>query len=238
MGTSAVLAQVATLGPYFAWEPVAGDGWRPLTDLDDVALVSARVRAARALLVERFGLAPADVPERVVASVVFLGMASRLVSPPLAAVALAEALPVARREELWWRPVESGPLPVAVSDVAAVETRGLSDDETAAVFGNAVVRRTVEPLLAVFQDRFRLSPHVLRGNVASALGGAVGMLGRARPDRVDRAGRVLRHVLELEPLAGSARLEHPWRLERNNCCLYYRIPGGGYCGDCVLRRNR
>jgi hypothetical protein len=21
---------------------------------------------------------------------------------------------------------------------------------------------------------------------------------------------------------------------RNNCCLFYKIPGGGKCGDCVL----
>ncbi|WP_372507037.1 (2Fe-2S)-binding protein [Actinomadura madurae] len=24
---------------------------------------------------------------------------------------------------------------------------------------------------------------------------------------------------------------------RNNCCLYYRVPGGGMCGDCGLARN-
>ncbi|TDD91462.1 hypothetical protein E1293_02390 [Actinomadura darangshiensis] len=23
---------------------------------------------------------------------------------------------------------------------------------------------------------------------------------------------------------------------RNNCCLYYRVPGGGMCGDCGLAR--
>ncbi|TDC76951.1 ferric iron reductase, partial [Actinomadura sp. 7K507] len=22
---------------------------------------------------------------------------------------------------------------------------------------------------------------------------------------------------------------------RHNCCLYYRVPGGGMCGDCGLR---
>ena len=24
------------------------------------------------------------------------------------------------------------------------------------------------------------------------------------------------------------------RFKRTSCCLYYRVPGGGYCGDCVL----
>ncbi|MEU7551440.1 (2Fe-2S)-binding protein [Streptomyces sp. NPDC044571] len=23
---------------------------------------------------------------------------------------------------------------------------------------------------------------------------------------------------------------------RRSCCLYYKVPGGGFCGDCVLRR--
>ncbi|MFI1618174.1 (2Fe-2S)-binding protein [Streptomyces lydicus] len=25
---------------------------------------------------------------------------------------------------------------------------------------------------------------------------------------------------------------------RRSCCLYYRVPGGGLCADCVLRRAR
>ncbi|MGG7569367.1 (2Fe-2S)-binding protein [Streptomyces sirii] len=25
---------------------------------------------------------------------------------------------------------------------------------------------------------------------------------------------------------------------RRSCCLYYRAPGGGLCGDCVLRQAR
>ncbi len=27
-----------------------------------------------------------------------------------------------------------------------------------------------------------------------------------------------------------------WTFRRRSCCLYYRVPGGGICGDCVLRR--
>ena len=25
---------------------------------------------------------------------------------------------------------------------------------------------------------------------------------------------------------------------RRTCCLYYRLPGGGLCGDCVLHQRR
>ncbi|MGW5694872.1 (2Fe-2S)-binding protein, partial [Streptomyces asiaticus] len=27
----------------------------------------------------------------------------------------------------------------------------------------------------------------------------------------------------------------PLGYRRRTCCLYYRVPGGGLCGDCVLR---
>ncbi len=221
---TSALAAAAAAGPFFAWTelPASADGWRPLTDLDDPAVVSGRVRAARATLVDRFGLSPAQVPERVVASVLFLGMAARLVSPPLAAVAIAGVLPVPRRADLWWRPVDSGPLPVAYTAVGTADP---------AQFAAGIVDGLVEPLLAVVQDRFRVSPKVLYGNVASALGGAVTMLRGS-----GRAGEVLEGLLREKPLAGAASVEQGM-LRRNNCCLYYRIPGGGYCGDCVLRRD-
>jgi hypothetical protein len=28
-----------------------------------------------------------------------------------------------------------------------------------------------------------------------------------------------------------------WSLARRSCCLLYRVPGAGICGDCVLRRD-
>jgi ferric iron reductase protein FhuF len=187
------------------------------------------------------GLRRAAVPERVAASVLSLGLVSRLVSPPLAAVAVAEVLPAPRPDQLWWRAVASGPLPLGWSAIDAVDTRGWDDDAVAAAFTSIVVDGLVAPLLEAFRDRFRLSPKVLAGNVASALGGAVTILTGARPRHADRAGRVLERVLSRAPLAGAATVRRAaprWVLERNNCCLYYRIPGGGYCGDCVLRHRR
>jgi ferric iron reductase protein FhuF len=98
----------------------------------------------------------------------------------------------------------------------------------------------VESLVEVFARRFRLPEHLLWGNVASALGGAAGMIADAAPELAERAAEVVAGLLERAPLAGTARLERPdparqrWFLVRRNCCLYYRIPGGGTCGDCVL----
>lgn len=239
------LMAAAEIGPFFAWDelgdrPVPRPGpdgaWRPLADLGDPGVVAERVAVARRMLAGASGLSPRTVPERVAASVLSLGMFSRLLSPPLAAVALAEALPAPRRDQVWWRPAAGGPLPVAVAGIEVVATGGTDDDAVAAAFADVVVDGLVGPLLAAFRTGFRLSPKVLHGNVASALGGAVTMLAGARPDRADRARRVLERLLVRDPLVGAAVVRRaPWRLRRNNCCLYYRIPGGGYCGDCVLR---
>jgi ferric iron reductase protein FhuF len=237
------LAAAAAVGPFFAWDelsPAPADGWRPLADLADPDVLAGRVTVTRAALVARSG----PVPERVAASVLSLGMLSRLVSPPLAAVAVAEVLPVPRADRMWWRAAASGPLPVGWSAIAAVDTRDMDDAAVAAAFTDGVVDGLVAPVLAAFRRRFRLSPKVLAGNVASALGGAVTMLTGAHPDRADRAGRVLARILDRAPLAGAAtvcRSASPparWVLERHNCCLYYRIPGGGLCGDCVLRHRK
>ena len=80
------LRVAAEVGPYFVWEPwVDGAGWRPLAELTRPDVVAERVAAARAAMIGMFGMAEDDVPVRVIASVTFLGLASRILSPPLAA---------------------------------------------------------------------------------------------------------------------------------------------------------
>jgi hypothetical protein len=208
------------VNPYFVWEPYAGEpGWRPFTALLSPDVVAERVAASREALAGMFGLGPEALPSRVVASVLFLGYASRLVSPPLAR-ALSGSVPDVGPEDLWWREVPGGPLPLAVRPKA---DRPSSDLFDVAVLG------LVAPLAEVFAARFRLSRHVLWGNVASALGGAAGQLS-------PRAWATVGQLLGRPPLKGMADVAGG-RLRRRNCCLYYRIPGGGTCGDCVLQRR-
>jgi hypothetical protein len=206
------------VNPYFVWEDhEPGAGWRPFTDLLDPAVAAERVAAARDTLITMFGLDPATVPVRVVASVTFLGVASRLLAPPL----ITPRYPAP--EQLYWKPVPAGPWPLACTAPPA------GAPSTAALH-ERVVLGLVAPLLAVFQAEFRLSPKVLWGNVSSALVGAAGQLDDPA------AWAVVAQLLDVAPLAGTADL-HGRALRRRNCCLYYRIPGGGTCGDCVLRRS-
>jgi hypothetical protein len=236
--TAPALAASAAIGPYFAWEAWAPDaGWRPFAGLLTADEAAARVAVARSTLMAAFDLDPLSVPERVVASVFFMGVASRLLSPPLGAALAGGALPLSTPPALWFRPVPSGPLPVAYAGVAALPTAGLGAADVAEALVAGPLAATVTPLLELFRERFKLSPQVLWGNVASALAGAAGVLAHEMPRHAQRAFDVLEAALALPPLAGTARVLHTGGrriLKRNNCCLYYRIPGGGTCGDCVL----
>lgn len=101
-------------------------------------------------------------------------------------------------------------------------------------------RAGIAPAEVTERVLFRLSPLVLRGNIASALAGAAGMLARSFPDRAEIAGQLAAGILALGPLRGAGEFVQPDAsqprrfLVRRSCCLYYRVPGGGTCGDCVL----
>ena len=241
MDAGPALHAAARLGPYFAWEPGDGEpGWRPFEDLLDSRTVGERVGAGRSVLARMGGLNAGDLDERAVASIIFLGLASRLVSPLLAAAAVGDALPEPRVGGLWWRPVEGGPIPIAWRGLTATDCTNRDAAGVAETLTRTATVGLVQPVLEVFRRRYGLSGQVVWGNVASALGGAAGMIADAAPGRAERAATIVEQMLALAPLDGTAELIRPdeeharWFLVRKNCCLYYRIPGGGTCGDCVL----
>ncbi|WP_231956930.1 MULTISPECIES: (2Fe-2S)-binding protein [unclassified Actinoplanes] len=214
--------------------------WRPFRDLLDHNVAAERVAIARSTLVRMSGLTPDAIGERETASITFLGLASRLLSPLLGAASIAGALPLPEPDRLWWRPVPGGPVPVAYRAVDAVPCTTEPATVIAARFTETALARLTGPLLETFRTRFSLSPQVLWGNVASALGGAAGMIADQSPPHASRAAEILEALLLRAPLRATADLVRPDPardrrfLVRRNCCLYYRIPGGGTCGDCIL----
>jgi ferric iron reductase protein FhuF len=96
------------------------------------------------------------------------------------------------------------------------------------------------PLVAAVRAQVAISERLLWGNAASALAGAKRVLGTARPDAAVRAAEVAGRLLGSGRLAGAGELlpasppDVGWTFRRRSCCLYYRVPGGGLCGDCVL----
>lgn len=231
------------LGPFFELVPWReGGGWRPLDDLvSDPQVVAERVAAARTVMAERAGL-PADrLDLRVMASVVSLGLFARLLSPAFGTVVCTGAVPALTVANLWWKPVTGGPWPMATSAGEPPTPHTAPSPESAAArFAEQILVGVAAPVLAVFAAQYRLSKKVLWGNVASALGGTAGMLTTARPELANRAANLAERVLAVPPLLGTGRFEHPDSghprrfFVRRSCCLFYRIPGGGTCGDCIL----
>lgn len=242
---AAALAQASGVGPYFTIEPLTSRGqWQPLSQLvSDPAVLAERAARVRLGLARGAGIAVGQVEVRVAASIMFLGLASQLVSPQLGAAVIAGVLPRLTVGDLWWRPVDGGPWPLAarpagVTAVGRLITRSQLDDAATAL--SEQIAGITAPLAASFATVFRLSAQVLRGNVASALAGAAGVLAGAVPERAGAAVRLTERVLAMSPLRGAGSLVTPGPDQtgiifvRRSCCLYYRIPGSRTCGDCVL----
>ncbi len=91
----------------------------------------------------------------------------------------------------------------------------------------------MEPLEAGL--RVKLAPGLLSGNIASALVGAAQALLAVRPDLRQSIVGVTHSLLDTGRLAGSGTIiGGDLGFQRRSCCLFYRIPDGGTCGDCPL----
>jgi hypothetical protein len=117
---SAVLADVATIGPFFAAEipergaPTAGP-WRPLSELTrDAESLTARIESVRGALAQSAGRPPEGIEPRVAASVAHLGLVARLLSPALGAAISDGIVPDLALETAWWQPVLGRPFPLCL----------------------------------------------------------------------------------------------------------------------------
>ena len=151
-------------------------------------------------------------------------------SVTLGCAARYAAIPDLAPEHLRWDPDAGAP-----DDLWLSAVRPLPADP-ASVAG-VVLHGHLEPLATALRAHYRLAPGLLRGNAASALAGAARQLGHwARLHGDERAAartRSLTAALLSHPLlAGALTAE----LRRRSCCLYYRVPGGGVCGDCCFTR--
>lgn len=223
------LARASLVGPYFESAAETGEGWRPLRGLiDDPGTLAARVAFARDFLSQRTG---SEIELRACASINSLGVLSRLVAPALATACLDGVVPALRVADVWWQPVDGGPLPVAFTGTSGVE---VDDAGRAAAALTGVIEAVARPVLEAYRANFGVSPHTLWGNLASALNGAAGMLPR---DTAINPRATIAILLQSGPLRDAGRYEpyagREWFV-RNNCCLFYRVPAGGKCGDCVL----
>lgn len=231
------LVSAGEIGPYFAVEFAASQGeWCAVADLwTRAGCLSERVNTACEYLSSRTNT---EVDLRASASISSLGFMSRLVSPALATACLAGVIPRLDPRQMYWRPALGGPVRIAIA--TATGTTVETATEAAAQLEHDVLLPCVEPVLAAYSREFKLSKRVLRGNVASALAGAAGMLVRAGTALNLDPVEVVRSMLALPSLTDTGHYERPFDdradrfFVRHNCCMFYRVPGGGTCGECVL----
>ena len=222
------LNTAASVGPYFAMNVDHGtdSAWRPFTELVEPRVLRENVAMVRTVLAERAGRSIDEFDLRACASTFFLGLAARVIAPPLGALVLTGAVVQLELGRLRWQRVTGGPMPIAIDDPKVTEGD---------VY-HAVIEPVMAPLADAFASTFALSPQVLWGNVASAIAGATTMLRTVGPEVEDP----LEVARELSSHGRLARMGQ-WRggrFTRNNCCLFYRLPSGGKCSDCVLLATR
>jgi hypothetical protein len=222
LSVDAALADVARVGPFFAMDtdPDIADHplWRPFTELCGRALPD-QIATARS----RLGTGE----PRVAASLLFQGIAGRLWSPVLAVAAAHGVVPDLDPARLFWRAMSPGPVLLAASGVSGL-------DADASAVHRVVVERHLGPLVDAVREVTPVAEGLLWGNAASALAGALVVLVGARPDGSAPGGRLVEELLGTPPLLGTGGFG-PAGFRRRSCCLYYRVPGGGLCGDCALR---
>lgn len=236
----AALADVAAFGPFFEVDTNPAESadptWRPLDDLysDPVPLAARIAHVARVL-----GDDEGPVDQRVAASITFQGMAARVLSPPLAVVVLHGVLPALTARAVHWRVSATGPWPLWTANPQAVPTAG-DDPALAAALADLLVEEHLTPLVDAVRAQVSISGRILWGNAASSVAAGKRLIGAERPHAAHRAARIATAVLEHPAFAGAAELlparapDVGWTFRRRSCCLFYRAPGRGTCGDCVL----
>ncbi|MEU8617420.1 (2Fe-2S)-binding protein [Streptomyces sp. NPDC048623] len=245
------LDQSARIGGFFALRtsppptpPTPPTAPAPQGDHVPLALLYAGDKGADAALAARIDRVAAGLrtsERRVAASAAHLGLAARLWSVTLGPAALFGRFPDLTPETLHWSGTLSAPDELWWSGTGS---RPATVEELRA----AVHEAHLVPLHAALARDGRISPRLLWGNAGSALAGALRELLR-RPrahDRPETAGRAADRAAEraAERAVGLARgllahsdlapTVHGPALRRTTCCLYYRSPSGGLCGDCVF----
>ncbi|WP_053716617.1 (2Fe-2S)-binding protein [Saccharothrix sp. NRRL B-16348] len=209
----ATLRQIRGLSPFFAL-----DVGRPDDSWHDGEALSHGPALPDAL--DRISTRYRTGERRVAASLFFLGYTARLVSPVVAARAVDGVAPDIRPANLWWR---YGPEGLQVRLKEPVAGVGIAESLAPAVEAVHAVTPVARGLLW--------------GNAGSSAAGALRTISRGGVDCLALADELfadppLKDTGDFIPFPGEVVFR------RRSCCLYYRLDGGGTCGDCPLPPRR
>ncbi|SQD99670.1 MULTISPECIES: (2Fe-2S)-binding protein [unclassified Parafrankia] len=241
---ASALRRLAEISPYFEADiavdlagagEVGGAGPVPVR-VDELYRGGAALAAAVDGVNERLG----GVERRVAASTLALGHAARLWSVALGCWATAGIVPDLPPPRLRVQPRLTAPVRLIVDETAGWRVESLAD--AVDLLREIVVEDHLRPYFTALRGETRLAPRLLWGNAASALVGSTRVLA-ASPlvTRTKDVPRMAAALLATPPLAGTT--VHAVTSDgglavssvvRRSCCLFYRVPGGGTCGDCPL----
>jgi iron complex transport system ATP-binding protein len=217
--TVALLGELSQINAYFALGTgPLDDGWRPVQQLyTDTALLDGIIGRVQARM---------DVAEqRVAASTFFLGFAARLWSIGLSALVGHQLLLDLDAQQLLFRE-SAGQIQLHIEHPVAWQGADLEP-----MLADMVLDGHLAPLSAALRRLGPISDKLLLGNAASALLGAARVF-----DGNATAGpgwQLARRLCTDERLSDTIRFDNVG-YRRTSCCLYYRAPRGGLCGDCSM----
>lgn len=237
------LAELGSVGGFFALRagPAPGGAARPLADVYGPPAAADPLAFRVQKVARRLG-AP---EERIAVSVAQLGLAARLWSVALGSAALYGAVPDLDPALLHWDADGISPDDLWLSDVRALPADADAETAATATVDAETVRNLVQhghlaPLADALRARYRISAGLLWGNAGSALAGAARELHgwavrEGREGVGERALGLAAALFDHPDLRGTGTLAGT-AFRRRSCCLYYRCPGGGVCGDCCFER--
>jgi iron complex transport system ATP-binding protein len=220
--TAAVLAELSEVNQYFAIGTGPVDsGWHPVQQLyTDPELLED--------IVERVRMRIGAAERRVAASIFFLGFAARLWSVGVGAVVGHRLLPELAAEQLLFCEV-GGQIALHVA-----RPIGWQGDDLQPMLADTVLDSHLTPLSTALHGLGPVSRELLRGNAVSALLGAAREYDRHRGAPSPGPGWQMARSLSADERLSGAIYFNDTTYRRSSCCLYYRTPGGGLCGDCVF----
>lgn len=208
------LRRIRPLSPFFALDVgrPADDGWRS----GDELLTGPALPEVLRELGARYRTGEA----RVAASLFFLGYTARLLCPTVAAHAVGGVAPDIRPGNVWWHYGPDG-MRVRIDEPV----------------GGVPIAESLEPVVAAIREHVPVARGLLWGNAASSVAGALRTVGRSGTASAEQCVELGERLLDDLPLRGSGefvRFPGEVAFRRRSCCLYYRLDGGGTCGDCPL----
>lgn len=228
--TITALAELTSVSSYFAVSTGVADkaDWRPVAQLySDPELLAGTLSHVQ----ER--IRASDL--RVAASTFFLGYAARLWSIGLGGLAEHGLLIDLDPAQLCYA-ASAGTIQLHLTDPLAWQS-STGSEALEVSLADMIVTQHLKPLVAAVRVITPISERLLLGNAASAALGAARALSwhHGADLATEPSWALARRMCEHEYLNSAVCFSDSGTdYRRNSCCLFYRTPGGGLCGDCAL----